>query len=154
MYVYPPLPTLLGSTASFRWPKPKEERSSESTEGSSWVVGQQQQGGKKEKNISDSEREREKRERVVVRREGRTVGYLYLGPPILALGISRSSSPRHLSTLRGASDGLVAPPFVWGSLAMGSLHPSSFRLRPASVFSLSLIDLMLRVFHAANSLGY
>jgi hypothetical protein len=140
VHVYPPLPTLLGSTASFRWPKPKEERSSEWTEGSSWVVGQQQQGGKKEQNISDSERKREKKERESSGAPRGTDGGLLVVPwaPNPRAGNLAVFSPRHLSTRRGASDGLVAPPFVWGSLAMGSLHPSSFRLRPASVFSLSL----------------
>lgn len=134
----------------------RKREAASGTEGSSWVVGQQQQGGKKEQNISDSERKREKKERESSGAPRGTDGGLLVVPwaPNPRAGNLAVFSPRHLSTRRGASDGLVAPPFVWGSLAMGSLHPSSFRLRPASVFSLSLIDLMLRVFRAANSLGY
>lgn len=105
---------------------------------------------------SQTQRGREKKKRESSGAPRGTDGGLLVVPwaPNPRAGNLAVFSPRHLSTRRGASDGLVAPPFVWGSLAMGSLHPSSFRLRPASVFSLSLIDLMLRVFHAANSLGY
>lgn len=136
----------------------QNQRKREAASGRKVLVGWLANNNKeaRKNRTSQTQRGREKKKRESSGAPRGTDGGLLVVPwaPNPRAGNLAVFSPRHLSTRRGASDGLVAPPFVWGSLAMGSLHPSSFRLRPASVFSLSLIDLMLRVFHAANSLGY